>query len=580
MFVPSEVLENELLTMLNRAIDKVLFESYSDDITVFLKKIYAARGVAESQLSLTLPELLPPDFPQLGLALSLLERALVSQKRILIVGDFDCDGATASVVAVKSLRMMGAQQVDFLVPNRFEHGYGLSVKIVKLAIREKQPDVIITVDNGISSFDGVQFAKKSGIQVIITDHHLPSETLPVADCIINPNLKDCHFPSKNLAGVGVCFYLFSALKTHLQQSGYFTNHTISLPDLRTVLDLVALGTVADVVGLDQNNRILIHNGIERIRQKQCAPGILALLEIANKNPQTLQASDLGFSVAPRLNAAGRLSDISRGIRCLLTDDINDARRYAKELEDFNQKRRSQQESMQQQAQAIVDAQDLDAKKSQKRFAISLFDSSWHEGIVGIVAGKLKEQYHCPCAVFAQSGNFLKGSIRSITSVHIKDLLDLIDRQNPDLILKFGGHAMAAGLSIAVQNFPTFQKLFSAAIKQHLNNHIPLIKLHTDGELTAVDISLKNAQLLATAAPWGQGFEEPIFRGYFEIISQKVVGEKHLKCELKLLDSPDIYNGIAFFQPPIKQKKVQIAYKLSVNVWRGCENLQLIVEQIH
>ena len=561
--------------MLSRDIDEALFQSYSEDIPVFLKKIYAARGLSESQLSLTLSDLLKPNFSELDKALSLLEQALVEQKRILIVGDFDADGATASVVAMKSLRMMGAKQVDFLVPNRFEHGYGLSPEIVELAIKDKQPDLIITVDNGISSFEGTELAKKSGINVIITDHHLPSESVPVADAIINPNLAGCDFPSKNLAGVGVCFYLFSSLRTYLYQKKYFSSNNIPLPDLRTVLDLVALGTVADVVKLDQNNRILIAEGIKRIRQKHCSPGILALLEISNRKAETLQASDLGFSVAPRLNAAGRLSDISRGIRCLLTDDINDARRYAKELEEFNQKRRTEQDRMQAEAEAIVKGKDL----SEGKFAISLFDPSWHEGIVGIVAGKLKEQHHCPCAVFAKSGDFLKGSIRSIPSVHIKDLLDLVDRQNPGLILKFGGHAMAAGLSIKPENFWTFKSAFSEAIKQHLDAKIPTVELLTDGELEAFDISLDNAQLLTYSGPWGQGFEEPIFFGNFEIIEQKVVGEKHLKCRLKLIGDKFVHDAIAFFQAPIDSKQVLVAYKLSINTWRGNSDLQLMVEQI-
>ncbi|CAC9561970.1 Single-stranded-DNA-specific exonuclease RecJ [uncultured Gammaproteobacteria bacterium] len=562
--------------MLTRKLDDALFASYSDDIPSFLKKIYSARGVSEAQLSLSLTGLLKPKFEQLGTALTLLEHALIEQKRILIVGDFDCDGATASVVAVKSLRLMGAKFVDFLVPNRFEHGYGLSPEIVKLAIKEKQPDLIITVDNGISSFDGVELAKKSDIQVIITDHHLPSKTLPEANAIINPNLENCEFLSKNLAGVGVCFYLMSALKTHLSTSDYFTKHNIPLPDLRTVLDLVALGTVADVVKLDQNNRILIDQGLQRIRLKQCSPGILALLEIANRPAQSLQASDLGFAIGPRLNAAGRLSDISRGIKCLLTDDMNDARRYAAELEQFNQTRKEEQTRMQAEAQAIVDTQSVETGK----FALSLFDPSWHEGIVGIVAGKLKEDYHCPVAVFAQSGANLKGSIRSIPSVHIKDLLDLIDRQTPNLILKFGGHAMAAGLSIKKANFPQFKTAFASTIQTHLNNQIPKVELLTDGPLEAPDISLHNAQLLVKAGPWGQGFEEPIFYGKFELIEQKVVGEKHLKCRLKLTNTPTIHDAIAFFQPPIKTTTIQLAYKLSINEWRGNTNLQLMVEQVY
>jgi len=561
--------------MLSRAVDEALYQSYSDDIPTFLKNIYAARGVAESQLSLTLAELLKPNFSDLDKALLLLEQALTKQNRILIIGDFDCDGATASVVAVKSLRMMGAQQVDFLVPNRFEHGYGLSPEIVELAIKEKQPDLIITVDNGISSFEGTELAKKSGISVIITDHHLPSDSVPKADAIINPNLKGCNFPSKNLAGVGVCFYLFTSLKSHLHKNNYFTNNNIPLPDLRHVLDLVALGTVADVVKLDQNNRILISEGIRRIRAKQCAPGILALLEISKRQAETLQASDLGFSVAPRLNAAGRLSDISRGIKCLLTDDINDARRYAKELEEFNQKRKQEQTRIQDEAQAIVDAQDV----TEGKFALSLFDPSWHEGIVGIVAGKLKEDYHCPVAVFAKSGDFLKGSIRSIPSVHIKDLLDLVDRHNPGLILKFGGHAMAAGLSIKAEDFYSFKRVFHDAIKAHLNGEMPKMELLTDGKLEAFDISLNNAEIIKEAGPWGQGFEEPIFYGEFEIVEQKVVGEKHLKCRLKLVGNNQVHDAIAFFQDPLDTKKATVVYKLSLNIWRGNISLQLMVEQI-
>ena len=562
--------------MLTREIDQALLASYSDDIPNFLKKIYAARSVSESQLSLGLSNLLTPNFDQLDRALALLEQALLEQRRVLIIGDFDCDGATASVVAVKSLRMMGAKYVDFLVPNRFEHGYGLSPEIVQLAIKEKQPDLIITVDNGVSSFDGTKLAKESGINVIITDHHLPSDSLPEADAIINPNLKGCEFLSKNLAGVGVCFYLFSALRTHLQKIQYFTNNNIPSPDLRTVLDLVALGTVADVVKLDQNNRILIDQGIKRIREKQCSPGILALLEIANRPPETLQASDLGFAVGPRLNAAGRLSDISRGIKCLLTDDMNDARRYAKELEEFNQKRKEEQARIQDEAQAIVDMQEL----SEGKFALSLFDPSWHEGIVGIVAGKLKEDYHCPVAVFAKSGDFLKGSIRSIPDVHIKDLLDLVDRKNPGLILKFGGHAMAAGLSIKLEGFSSFKQEFNKAIKAHLNNEIPKVELLTDGQLEPRDISLDNAQILQQAGPWGQSFEEPIFFGDFEIVEQRIVGEKHLKCRLKAINSNQVFDAIAFFQTPLDSTQVSVAYKLSINIWRGSTSLQLMVEQIN
>ena len=561
--------------MLTRELDNELFESYSDDIPLILKRVYAARSVSESQLSMALPGLLKPSFDQLNIALDLLEKCILEDRRILIVGDFDADGATASAVAIKALRLMGAKHVDFLVPNRFKHGYGLSPEIVQEAKTDKDPNLIITVDNGISSNEGAALARSFAIDVIITDHHLPPKVLPEANSIINPNLRGCDFPSKNLAGVGVCFYLFSALKTHLAGKGYFDAHNIQVPDLRELLDLVALGTVADVVKLDQNNRILVNEGIKRIRQKLCSKGILAILELTKRPIESLQASDLGFTVAPRINAAGRLSDISQGIRCLLSEDMNDARRYAQTLEEFNIKRREEQTRMQDEALAIVEGQTID----ESQFAIVLYDETWHEGIVGIVAGKLKETYQCPCAVFAKSGSVLKGSIRSIPDVHIKDLLDLVDRDNPGLIDKFGGHAMAAGLALSPENFERFSEAFSEAIKKHLEGKKPIIELMTDGELEASEITLKNAELLRSASPWGQGFEEPIFYGDFELVDQKIVGEKHLKCTLKLNGASSIFEGIAFFQERLDAKKVKVAYKLNVNSFRGNESLQLMIESI-
>ena len=561
--------------MLSREIDIALYESYSDDIPTLLKKIYASRSVTESQLDMSLPGLLKPNFDQLNIALELLERAISEDKKILIIGDFDADGATASAVAIKALRLMGAKYVDFLVPNRFKHGYGLSPEIVNEAKIEKEPDLIITVDNGISSNDGTALARSFGIDVIITDHHLPPKDLPEANSIINPNLRGCDFPSKNLAGVGVSFYLFSSLKTHLVAIGYFEKQNIELPDLRELLDLVALGTVADVVKLDQNNRILINEGIKRIRQKRCSKGILAILELTKRPVESLQASDLGFTVAPRINAAGRLSDISQGIRCLLSEDINDARRYALTLEEFNIKRRKEQTRMQDEALAIVEEQLID----ESQFAIVLYDETWHEGVVGIVAGKLKETYQCPCAVFAKADKVLKGSIRSIPDVHIKDLLETVAINNPGLIEKYGGHAMAAGLSIIPENFKIFKEAFSKAITKHLEGKKPIIELLTDGKLEASEITLKNAELLRQASPWGQGFEEPIFYGDFELLEQKIVGEKHLKCTLKLIDNSSIFEGIAFFQEKLKSKKARVAYKLNVNSFRGNESLQLMIESI-
>ena len=561
--------------MQTRPIDNALYESYSDDIPDLLKKIYAARAVTETQLSLSLPYLLKPDFDQLNIALELLEKSILEDQRILIVGDFDADGATASVVAIKALRLMGARYVDFLVPNRFKHGYGLSPEIVNEAKAEKEPHLIITVDNGISSNEGAALARSFGIDVIITDHHLPPTDLPNANAIINPNLSGCDFPSKNLAGVGVCFYLFSSLKTHLNGLGYFEEQKIKVPDLRELLDLVALGTVADVVKLDQNNRILVSEGLKRIRQKFCSKGILAILELTKRPIESLQASDLGFTVAPRINAAGRLSDISQGIRCLLSEDINDARRYASNLEEFNIKRREEQSRMQEEALAIVKSQSID----ESQFAIVLYNENWHQGVVGIVAGKLKETYQCPCAVFAKADDVLKGSIRSIPDVHIKDLLDLIEREDPKLIEKFGGHAMAAGLTIQPDNFEEFKDAFTKAITKHLKGKKPIIELLTDGTLAASEITLQNAELLRQASPWGQGFEEPIFYGDFELLEQRVVGEKHLKCNLKLVGTNTVLEGIAFFQEKLQSKKVRVAYKLNVNAFRGNESLQLMIESI-
>ena len=470
---------------------------------------------------------------------------------------------------------MGAKHVDFLVPNRFKHGYGLSPEIVKKAKRNKEPDLIITVDNGISSNEGVALARSLDINVIITDHHLPPNELPNANAIINPNLKGCDFPSKNLAGVGVSFYLFSALKTYLTEQGYFEKNNIQNPDLRTLMDLVALGTVADVVKLDQNNRILVNEGIKRIRQKQCSKGILAILELTKRPIDSLQASDLGFTVAPRINAAGRHSDISQRIRCLLSEDMNDARRYAQTLEEFNIKRRKEQTRMQDQALAIVEEQSID----ESQFAIILYDESWHEGVVGIVAGKLKETYQCPSAVFAKADDVLKGSIRSIPDVHTKDLLDLVDRNNPTLIEKFGGHAMAAGLTIKLDKFEQFKDEFTKAIKKYLKGKKPIVELLTDGQLDSSEITLKNAELLRQASPWGQGFEEPIFYGDFELLEQRIVGEKHLKCNLKLQGTSLVLEGIAFFQEKLNSKKVTVAYKLNVNSFRGNESLQLMIESI-
>ncbi len=561
--------------MQERPVDKTLLASYGDDVASFLKPIYAARGVRYTDLDLSINRLLKPNFANLARALSLLEDALILDKRILIVSDFDADGATACAVMMRMLRQMGAQFVDFLVPNRFRDGYGLSPAIVEIAKSEKMPNLIITVDNGIASVDGVKLAKSYGIKVIITDHHLPGKALPIADAIINPNLKNCHFPSKHLAGVGVSFYLCASLKTHLLQKKYFKKHNIAIPDIKSVLDLVALGTVADMVVLDRNNRILVHEGLKRMRDNKACAGIVALIETSRRSINHLEASDLGFAIAPRINAAGRLSDMTIGIRCLVTDDITLAKKYAQMLDKLNHNRRSIQTKMQDEAQAILEKKNF----KHSAYSISLFDENWHEGVVGIVAGRLVRDYHCPSAVFAKNGAYLKGSVRSIEGLHVKDLLDTIDREHTHLIEKFGGHAMAAGMTIKKEHFKDFCHIFDMQIRIKLNNQAPSVKLMTDAGLSEDEINLKNAQLIMQSGPWGQGFETPIFYGCFKIIRPKIVGEHHFACQLKLTDGSIYFDAIAFFQQLIVEKQALIAYQLVINYYHGVQSLQLIIKKI-
>jgi single-stranded-DNA-specific exonuclease len=558
--------------MKNRTINNELQNSYSDDIKNFLKPIYASRNLQEEELDLSLKNLLKPDFKDLSKALEILTNAILTNQKVLIVGDFDADGATSCALSILAFKSFGFTSVDFLVPNRFTHGYGLSPAIVEVAKSEFNPSVIITVDNGISSFDGVDLANKFGIKVIITDHHLPSDNLPNAEAIINPNLKDCNFASKNLAGVGVSFYLFSSLKTHLQKINYFTNNNISIPDMREFLDLVALGTVADVVPLDRNNRILVSEGLKIIRSEKCNIGILSLIKVAKKVKESIKSSDLGFAIAPRINASGRLDDISVGIKCLLSFDNNVASNYALMLDEFNKNRKTVQEDMANQAEEILESSEIDGEN----FAISLYDKSWHEGVVGIVAGKLKEKYHCPSVVFASSGDYLKGSARSIPNVHIKDLLDLMDRENPDLILKFGGHAMAAGMSIKPEKFAEFNEIFKNSVKKYLGGIKPEFELLTDGNLGVENITMENAKLLESHI-WGNGFEEPIFYGNFKLKEQRVVGEKHLK--LRVENNGLVFDAMAFFTESLSSKNLKLAYKLSVNSYMNNESLQLIAEEI-
>ncbi|MCP5176992.1 MAG: single-stranded-DNA-specific exonuclease RecJ [Moraxellaceae bacterium] len=547
-----------------------------------LARVYAARGIQHpQQVQHQLKTLARPEqllgMPQ---ALALLTQALQQQQRILIVGDFDADGATSTSVVVLALRAMGANSVDYLVPNRFKFGYGLTPEIVEVALKEKNPQLIITVDNGISSREGVERAKQAGVKVLITDHHLTGKQLPNADAIINPNQANCPFPSKSIAGVGVAFYVMAALCTHLKNLGWFNNRP--MPRMSDFLDIVALGTVADVVALDDNNRILVAQGLERIRAGQCREGIKALLAVAKRERETIQAEDLAFAVAPRLNAAGRLDDMSHGIECLLADSPILAQQYAQELDDLNIERRSIEGDMQQQALATM--QQLNFNEENLPPAIVLFDASWHQGVIGIVAGRLKEKFHRPSIVFApvdEQSDLIKGSARSISGIHIRDTIELVTVRHAGLVSYFGGHAMAAGMTIPRANFEAFQQAFSQVIAEQATEEHLTATILTDGELAAQDINLELAQLLRHSGPWGQAFPEPIFTGEFELRDFTVLKEKHLKWLLKHPVTGEDLEAIAFNvdmrQWSAQTQKLFLAYRLDVNTFRNKSRLQLKVD---
>ena len=554
-----------------------------------LARLYALRGVrSPSELEHALKALVPVQtLKGLEPALVLLEQGIRQQQRMLVVGDFDADGATSTTLAVLALRAMGAHHVDYLVPNRFEYGYGLTPEIVQLARDTKAPDLIITVDNGISSIEGVHAAKQAGIRVLITDHHLPGAELPLADAIVNPNQPGCEFSSQNLAGVGVVFYLLSSLRTRLKRSGWFAENTIAEPALTDYLDLVALGTVADVVALDANNRVLVHQGLARIRAGRCRPGITALLAIAGKRQQQIVASDLGFQVAPRLNAAGRLDDMSHGIECLLTNSPDLAAQYAAELDGLNQTRREIESGMQSEAMNVLRHFSLDT--SSLPYGLVLFDKRWHQGVIGILAGRIKEKFHRPVIAFAPADDTgiepmqLKGSARSIPGVHIRDVLDTVAAKNPGLITRFGGHAMAAGLSLPLKNMEKFRSAFNAAVQVVADRADLDPVLHSDGELPAECFSEGFAELLRAGGPWGQGFSEPLFHGEFLCLDQRLLKEKHLKLSLSHPDSNRVFDAIAFNVDrevwPGQARRVRLAYRLDINEFRGARTLQLLVEYL-
>lgn len=548
-----------------------------------LKQIYADRGVDDiAQLNRSAKALLHYDQLQgVDKAVSLLALAIATNKKIIIVGDFDADGATSTALCMMSLRMMGSTNHDYLVPNRFDFGYGLSPEIVAVAAQQ-QAEVIMTVDNGIACFAGVEKAKSLGITVIVTDHHLAAESLPIADAIVNPNQPGCGFLSKNLAGVGVAFYLMLALRAELKTNGWLMQQGLPVPNLADFLDIVALGTVADVVPLDENNRILVHQGLQRIRSDKCRPGIQAIIEVAGKERSRLVASDLGFVVGPRLNAAGRLDDMSLGIECLITDDPARARQIAVQLDSLNRERREIEGSMQQEAVKALDGLNLDA--STLPYGLVLYQADYHQGVIGILAGRIKDKYYRPTIAFAhQDDDTLKGSARSIPGLHIRDLLEEISSRYPDIIDKFGGHAMAAGLSLPLKNLSAFEHVFHQIAEENLKD-MPLAgELISDGELETEDFTLAFAQCLKEAGPWGQGFPEPLFDGEFQLMDQRLVGSKHLKMMVKL-ESGILIDAIAFNvdlnQWPNPQcSHVNLAYKLDINEFRGRTSLQLMVEGV-
>jgi single-stranded-DNA-specific exonuclease len=551
------------------------------ELPAVLKRVYAARAIESAgDLDYSLDSLLPPDrLEGLEQAVDLLAEAVEANWRILVVGDFDADGATSCALCLRALRGMGAATVDYLVPNRFEFGYGLTPEIVAVAAT-RHPDLLITVDNGISSLTGVAAARERGIRVLITDHHLPGAELPPANAIVNPSLCGEEFPGRHLAGVGVAFYVMLALRAGLRARGWFARRRLAEPNLGALLDLVALGTVADVVPLDRNNRLLVQQGLQRIRAGRCLPGIRALLELGGRVPARTVSADLGFVIGPRLNAAGRLEDMSLGIECLLTDNDADARVMAARLDALNRDRKDIEADMQAQALAVIESLLPDTREPPTGFC--LFEPHWHQGVIGILAARIKERFHRPVIAFARAGQGeLKGSARSIAGLHIRDTLDAIATRHPELLSHFGGHAMAAGLTLAEEHLPAFEAAFIAEVSRVLSKDDLQDVIHTDGSLTGEEFSLANAKLLREAGPWGQGFPAPQFEGEFVILEQRVVGERHLKMVLKPKDSSRQLDGIAFNHgvQPTTGGQVRLVYRLDVNEYRGVENTQLVVEHI-
>lgn len=555
------------------------------DCLALLRRIYAARGVISADGLVRELGGLSDYRPLRGIeaAVALLERALREQWCIVLVGDYDADGATSTALALEALRACGAREVDYLVPNRFTQGYGLSPALAAEAAA-RGARLLITVDNGVAAHAGVRAAREAGMAVLVTDHHLPGETLPLADAMVNPNLPEDAFPSKALAGVGVIFYVMLALRARLRETGWFEASGRSAPRLGELLDLVALGTVADVVALDRNNRILVEQGLRRIRAGHARPGLRALLRVAGRDPARINASDLGFALGPRLNAAGRLEDMALGIECLLAVDEARALELAQRLDTLNRERRELEQGMREQAMAAVEAAFARLVDGELPSGLCLFDPQWHEGVVGLVAGRLKERFHRPAAVFAPGGDgLLKGSVRSVPGIHIRDVLADIATRHPDLLPRFGGHAMAAGLSLDAERFDEFSDLFATAVSRHAGAESLLPVLWSDGELAPGEFGLETAEALRAGGPWGQGFPEPLFDGVFAVQSARVVGQGHLKLRLRDPRDGVVHDAIAFNYAELGMAlecgpgEARFAFRLEVNEYRGQRRPQLLVQ---
>lgn len=557
--------------------------TFTDKVPELLKRVYLARDITdETELNRDLTGLASfKGLLHIEKAVERLWVALQKKEKIMVVGDFDADGATSTALLVHAMKAFGNDEIDYIVPNRFAYGYGLTPAIVDVAA-EKKPGLIITVDNGISSHDGVLRATELGIDVLVTDHHLPADTLPNAQVIVNPNQPDDTFPSKNMAGVAVIFYVMLAFRSRLKKEKWFETKNIPMPNMADYLDLVALGTVSDVVVLDRNNRIMVHQGLIRMRANHTRPGIIALLQVANRSLHSLVAADLGFAIGPRLNAAGRLEDMATGISCLLAETDEEAMAIAAELNQLNSSRKNIEVGMQQDAFSIIDQIKLEGELP---LGVCLYEQDWHQGIIGLVSSRVKERVNRPVIAFAKvEDDILKGSARSVVGFHIRDALDAVAKRHPDVLTKFGGHSMAAGLSIKASDYPIFKAEFEKVAQERLGQSDLRAKIFTDGELDEECFTLATAEMLQAAGPWGQGFPEPVFEGEFDILEQRVVGKSHLRMMLQVPGTEVFCDAISFnvdldVWPNRRCDSVYIAYRLDVNEYRGMKKLQLVVEEL-